>query len=292
MNKWVFPEIGIPQNGWFIMENLIKMDDLGVPLFLETPICSYFWGSLIRRDRQQKIMIPRAAKQVFSGLQMEYDMKNFSFPKTFPRECAEQMLADITLESIEKTHYVFFSQTTNIDIDKKLVLLCAFPAVFFFVDRADDVQVPKVFWPPRHPFLGALPQWNGRLENSRSEGLSKKPCCWGVKCRERTHWRECTTGNAQVQPGKISIFLVIFRPKSLETNKNLSQEVLIFNFLLCVFFGKLHLKTWLFKRFYIGCSKKHTSTKWKTRVITLQGTNISHQNHFWRWFSFSQGGIC
>lgn len=36
--KWVFPKIGVPENGWFLM---IKIADLGVPFFLETPQSAY-----------------------------------------------------------------------------------------------------------------------------------------------------------------------------------------------------------------------------------------------------------
>ena len=43
-SRWVFPKIGVPQNGWFRMENPIKMNDLGEnPPFKETPRCLNFF---------------------------------------------------------------------------------------------------------------------------------------------------------------------------------------------------------------------------------------------------------
>ena len=47
-DKWVFPKIGVPQNGWFIRDNPIRIDDLGYHYFWETPkscqIMRFHWS--------------------------------------------------------------------------------------------------------------------------------------------------------------------------------------------------------------------------------------------------------
>ena len=56
---WMFPKIVVHQNGWFIREHPIKMDDLGVPLFSETPICTIVNNGLYKGT---KVMVQSQTK--------------------------------------------------------------------------------------------------------------------------------------------------------------------------------------------------------------------------------------
>ena len=67
---WVFPKIGVPQNGWFIMGNPIKMDILGVPPFKETPIWKVEYlveGATVQHERALRVATTNFSMLVEDG---------------------------------------------------------------------------------------------------------------------------------------------------------------------------------------------------------------------------------
>ena len=88
---WVFPRIGVPQNGWFTMESPIKMHDLGgPPLVLETPIYSVtvhttwiHWSTLCRPEGRRRDWLTQILALKKMRCKVSYGMGMFAAVEVF-----------------------------------------------------------------------------------------------------------------------------------------------------------------------------------------------------------------
>ena len=80
----MFPKIVVPQNGWFIMENLIKMDDLGTHYFRKHPYRYHKPWNFTSLDSAQRYELQRreAAQQSLGSPEVQHNPSKMDGWKT------------------------------------------------------------------------------------------------------------------------------------------------------------------------------------------------------------------
>ena len=122
----MFPKIGVPQNGWFIMENPIKMDDLGIQLFSEKSI--YIIWVCLKNWRALKIsngFLPQRSMLGNLGVSNFEMLQDFSINRC---ELALEFMSNPNRFSFQKKAHHFLREHPQVRATDIMRYLCTSPS--------------------------------------------------------------------------------------------------------------------------------------------------------------------